>query len=82
MQWNKKKSKKYHTIETVPISNRKIVERGTFDTHNTQIHDHSIPCRGHGHFNKKWQGWASFLGPNIQTKFNEVAMQLISMQEA
>ena len=33
------KNKKYHTCGTVPISNRKIVERGQNDTPNPQIHD-------------------------------------------
>ena len=31
----KKKKKKYHTVGTVPISNRKIVEKGKIDTFNT-----------------------------------------------
>ena len=33
------KNKKYHTVEKVPTSNRKIVEIGKTDTSNTQIHD-------------------------------------------
>ena len=33
------KNKKYHTVGTVPKSNRKIVERGKIDTLSTQIHD-------------------------------------------
>jgi len=33
---------KYHTVVTIPNSNRKIVERGIIDTPNTQIHDHSL----------------------------------------
>jgi hypothetical protein len=33
------KNKEYHTVETVPKSNIKIVERGRTDTTNTQIHD-------------------------------------------
>jgi hypothetical protein len=39
-QLNKMKSKKYHTVEIIPKSNIKIVERGEIDTTNTQIHDH------------------------------------------
>jgi hypothetical protein len=31
--------KKYHIVGTVPKFNRKIVERGTTDNANTQIHD-------------------------------------------
>jgi hypothetical protein len=31
---------KYHTVETVPKTNRKIVERDKIDNPNTQIHDH------------------------------------------
>jgi len=30
---------KYHTVEIVPKSNRKIVESGKIDTHDTQIHN-------------------------------------------
>ena len=30
---------KYHTVGTVPKSNRQIVETGRIDTPNTQIHD-------------------------------------------
>ena len=36
---SKMKNKKYHTVGTVPKSNRKIVERGNIDIHNTEIHD-------------------------------------------
>jgi len=39
---NKMKNKIYHTVGTIPTSNIKIVERGTIDTPNTQIHDR--PC--------------------------------------
>ena len=35
------KNKKYHTVGTVPISIRKIVESGKLYTPNTQIHDPS-----------------------------------------
>jgi len=35
------KNKKYHTVETFPKFNCKIVERGKIDTPNTQIRDHS-----------------------------------------
>jgi hypothetical protein len=33
------KNQKYDTVGTILRSNIKIVERGTFDTPNTQIHD-------------------------------------------
>jgi len=32
------KNPKYHTVETILKHNRKIAERGKFDTYNTQIH--------------------------------------------
>ena len=38
----KSKKNKYHTIEIVPKPNRKITERDTIDTQNTQIQDHSL----------------------------------------
>jgi hypothetical protein len=34
--------KKYHTVETVPKSNIKIVESGKSDTLNTQTQDRSL----------------------------------------
>jgi len=34
--------KKYHTVETVPKSNIKIIESGKSDSLNTQIHDRSL----------------------------------------
>ena len=46
--WNKMKSKKYHTVGTIPKSNIKIVKRGKIDTPNTQIHDWSIFWLGTG----------------------------------
>jgi len=36
---NKQTNKKHHTVGIVPKSNRKIIERGKINTHNTQIHD-------------------------------------------
>jgi hypothetical protein len=41
---DKMKKKKYHTVRTVPKSNRTIVEIGKIDTPNTctQIHDCSL----------------------------------------
>jgi len=44
LQCAKMKNKKYHTVGTVPKSNRKIVERGKVYTPNTQIHDRSLSC--------------------------------------
>jgi hypothetical protein len=35
--------KKYHTVWTVPKSNRKLLERGKINTPSTQIHDAHIP---------------------------------------
>jgi hypothetical protein len=43
---NKIKNKIYHTFETIPKSNIKIVERCKIDTHNTEIHDHSLSWLG------------------------------------
>jgi len=40
------KNKKYHTVGTVPKSNRKIVERGKIDIPNTQIYDRSFSWLG------------------------------------
>jgi hypothetical protein len=37
-----KKSKKSHTVRTVPKSNRKIVKRGQIYTPNTEIYDRSL----------------------------------------
>ena len=45
---NKMKSKKYHTAETFPKFNSKIVEWGNINTCNIQIHDRSIFCLGTG----------------------------------
>jgi hypothetical protein len=36
------KNKKYPIVGTVPISNRKIIERSKINTPNTQIHDCSV----------------------------------------
>jgi hypothetical protein len=33
------KNREYHNVGKFPKSNRKIVERGKIDTHNTQIQD-------------------------------------------
>jgi hypothetical protein len=41
-QYFKMKRKKYHTVETVPKSNRKIVKRGKINNPNTHIHDRSL----------------------------------------
>jgi hypothetical protein len=39
---------KYHTVETVPKSNRKIVERFKIDCLITQTHEHSQSRLGTG----------------------------------
>ena len=49
---NKVKNKIYHTVGTVPKSNRKITERDTIDTPNTQIHDMLTFLAWYRHFNK------------------------------
>jgi len=40
------KNKKYHTVRTVPKSNRKIVERGKIDTLCTQLNVLPLSCTG------------------------------------
>ena len=45
---DKMKITKCNNVETVPESNTKIVERGTIDTPNTQIVDHSLSWFGTG----------------------------------
>jgi len=50
------KNKKYDTVKTVPISNRKIIERGEIYNPNTQMYDCLLSWLGTGHFNNKWQG--------------------------
>jgi hypothetical protein len=49
------KNNKYHAVETVPKSNRKIVERGKIDNSNTQIHTFTFLV-WNKHFSKTWQG--------------------------
>jgi len=44
----KLKYKKYHTVGSIPKSNRKIVKGGKIDTPNTQIHDRSRSWLGIG----------------------------------
>jgi len=46
------KKKKYHTVGTVPKSNRTMVEKGKTDTPDAQVYDrsYSVLCR---HFNEK-----------------------------
>lgn len=36
----------YHTVGSVPNSNRKITGRSTIDTLSTEIQDHSFSCLG------------------------------------
>jgi hypothetical protein len=36
------KTKKYHTVGTIPKSDIKIVERGKMDTPNTEMHNRSL----------------------------------------
>jgi hypothetical protein len=38
-----RKSKKYHTVKTVPNSYRKILEKSKIDTSDMQIHDPHFP---------------------------------------
>jgi len=35
-------NQKYHTVGTVPKSNKNIIERGEIDTPNTHIHDRPL----------------------------------------
>jgi hypothetical protein len=39
---HERKSKKYHTVGTIPKSKIKIVERGKINISNTQKHDRSL----------------------------------------
>jgi hypothetical protein len=48
------KSKKYHTVGTIPKSNIKIVARGKIDTPNTHKNMTTF-LAWYRHFNKKWQ---------------------------
>jgi hypothetical protein len=50
----KKKKKKFHTVGTVPESNRKIVERCKIDTHNTQELHRRLSWLGTGTAIKRW----------------------------
>ena len=47
------KIKKYCTVQTVPQSNRKIVEIDKFDTPNTQIHEH-LKCTWERSIKANW----------------------------
>jgi len=42
--WNKMKNKKYHTLGTVSLSNRQIVEWDRIDIPNTHILDSPLSC--------------------------------------
>jgi hypothetical protein len=53
----KMKNKKYHTVETIPKLNIKIVERGKIDTPSTQIHDPSLSWLGTGTLIKSGAGF-------------------------
>ena len=49
----------YHTVETVPKSNIKVVKRGNIGTPNTQIHNQSLSSwLGAGTSIQKWRGSA------------------------
>ena len=53
---SKSKDKMKHTKIRQPIPKREINGRGKIDTHNTQIHEHSLSwfkLRGTCHFNNK-----------------------------
>jgi len=41
-KWGINEKQKYHTLGTVPIANRKVVERTKTDTQNTHVHDLSL----------------------------------------
>ena len=54
---NKGKNQKYQAVGTAPKYNRKIVERCTIDTSNTQIHDRSLKFQAwYMHFSKRDYG--------------------------
>jgi len=53
-------NKKYHTVGTVPQSNRKIIERRKIDSPNTHISDCSL----------------SWLGPNTSINSGGVRLDL------
>ena len=68
---NKMKNKPYQTSLTVPIANRKIIERGNVDTLNTQIHDSSLTCLGTG-TSIKCGGVKLVYGPNPHPLLSEM----------
>jgi len=54
---NKTKDNNYHTqSEQFENPIKKIVERGKFDTHSTQMHDCSLTWLGRDTSNTNWQG--------------------------
>ena len=57
--------KKHHTVGTAPKFNRKIVERSTIDTPNTQILDSSLSWSGIGNLIKRICGIHWFCYVNI-----------------
>ena len=59
-KYNEIKEKKYHTVETVLKSNRKIVERDKIDAPNTHTHDCSLSWLGTGTSVKSGGVQASF----------------------
>jgi len=48
------KNKEYHTVGTIPKSNINIVERGKFDTLNTNTWPLTF-LAWYRYFNKKWR---------------------------
>ena len=54
---NKIENEKYHSVRTVPKSNKKIVDKGKFYTSNILV----IFLR---QFNKKWRGETCFINSN------------------
>ena len=61
------KAYKYHTVQTVPQSNIKRIERGKIATPETNAWPLTF-LAWYRHFNKKkWCGWDSFMGANLSS---------------
>jgi hypothetical protein len=55
--YQKMKNRKYHTVGTVPTSNRKTSEKGKLDTPNTHIHDDKMAAAAVSKHGSKYQFW-------------------------
>jgi hypothetical protein len=62
------KKQKYHTVGTIPKSERKIVERDKIDSPNTQIHECSLSWLATGtSMKKKWLRFKLALWENLHS---------------